>query len=765
MFSKFEEDARKVLVTAKEEMHLLKHPYVGSEHLMLAILKDKKTSEKLSRYGLDYAGFKEKLVQIIGMGSTASEWYLHTPLLKRVIENAALNSKDNNNGDVTIDHLLLALLDEGEGVAIRIMVSMNARLEDLYRDLSKKNFTKKPRKKALVVDELGIDFNKRASNKEFDPVIGREDEMRRVIEILGRRTKNNPLLIGEAGVGKTAIIEGISEMIVKGEVPEFLKNKRIISMDMAATVAGTKYRGEFEERLKKILSEIEENTEIILFIDEIHTLVGAGGAEGAIDASNIFKPALARGKIRCIGATTTAEYKKYIENDSALDRRFQKVFVEAPTIEKVREIMKGLKPIYEGFHHVIIPDEIIEMIIELSDRYIHDRYQPDKTIDILDEVCAKVSIRESREWYKIDILKERLKELTQHKNDSIVLEDFDKAYSYRQEEESISKEIENYESKEDELAKEITKEDVAMVIHDKTKIPTYEILGEHSVIFKKLHETLYKQVIGQDRAVEMLLNATKRIKMGRKGKNKCVAYLFSGATGTGKTMLAKLFGSTLVGAENVIKLDMSEYAEAHQISKIIGSPPGYVGYDDHQSILEEIRSKPHPVLILDEIEKAHPSILNLFLGILDDSKIKSANGREILLDHIIIIMTTNAGSGRLSVGFHQNIEQSIQPLKKEFKIELLNRIQNIVLFQPFSIDTIQSIVVKKLEDLKCAFHSIELEYDSKIVDEIIELSNYSEFGARKIEKLIEEKIETYLIDQYLLGNHKVKIESIKEPVR
>lgn len=684
--------------------------------------------------------------------------------IKRVIENAALNSKDNNNGEVTIDHLLLALLDEGEGVAIRIMVSMNAKLEDLYRDLSKKSFTKKPRKKALVVDELGIDFNKKALNKEFDPVIGREDEIRRVIEILGRRTKNNPLLIGEAGVGKTAIVEGISELIVKGEVPDFLKNKRIISMDMAATVAGTKYRGEFEERLKKILSEIEENNDIILFIDEIHTLVGAGGAEGAIDASNIFKPALARAKIRCIGATTTAEYKKYIENDSALDRRFQKVFVEAPKMEKVREIILGLKPIYEGFHHVTIPNDIIEWIITLSNRYIHDRYQPDKTIDILDEVCAKVSIRESKDWYKIDLLKERLNELAQQKNESIMVENFDKAYSYRQEEESISKEIEEYETIVDEK-KEITKEDVAMVIHEKTKIPEYEILGENTVIFQKLNEVLYEHVMGQNKAIEMLLDATKRIKMGRKENNKCVAYLFSGPTGTGKTMLAKLFGKTLVGDDNVIKIDMSEYSEAHQMSKIIGSPPGYVGYDDHHSILEEIRNKPHPVLILDEIEKAHPSILNLFLGILDDSKVKMANGREIVLDHIIIIMTTNAGSNQRSVGFDQSKEKTLQQLKKEFKIELLNRIQNIVLFQPFDKEVIESVVRKKLEDFKQEFQFVEMEYQPNIVNEMIELSNYTEFGARKIEKIIEETIETYLINQYLLGKSRVIIETIKEPVR
>ena len=421
MFGNFEEEARKVLVNAKKEMYELNHPYVSSEHLLLAILKgDNEISDKLKSFDLDYNRFKEEVVKIIGKGSKPSQWFLYTPLLKRIIENATVEAKENNNGVVTVNHLFASLLDEGEGVAIRILIGMDIDIDELYSEFTDKIINKKSHKK-LLIEEIGVDLNQRAMNGNLDPVTGRDEEIKRVLEILCRRCKNNPLLIGEAGVGKTAIVEELANMIVRGEVPLALRNKRIISLDMASSVAGTKYRGEFEERMNKILKEIEENDDIILFIDEIHTLVGAGGAEGAIDASNIFKPALARGKIRCIGATTTDEYKKYIEKDSALERRFQKVMIEAPSEDTVKSILMNLKEIYEGFHKVIIDEEIIDLIIHLSSKYIYNRNEPDRSIDILDEVSAKVSLKESKNLKEYGAYNKKLKEVIKNKKKAIGL--------------------------------------------------------------------------------------------------------------------------------------------------------------------------------------------------------------------------------------------------------------------------------------------------------------------------------------------------------
>ena len=424
MFGNFEEDARKVLVNAKKEMYDLKHPYVSSEHLLLAILKDdNEISKKLKGYDLDYNRFKGEVIKIIGKGSKASEWFLYTPLLKRIIENASYDAKENNNGIVTVNHLFASLLDEGEGVAIRILIGMDIDIDELYNEFADKSINQKAHKK-LLIEDLGVDLNKKALDGCLDPVTGRGEEIKRVLEILCRRRKNNPLLIGEAGVGKTAIVEELANMIVSGEVPLALRDKRIISLDMASSVAGTKYRGEFEERMNKILKEIEENDDIILFIDEIHTLVGAGGAEGAIDASNIFKPALARGKIRCIGATTIDEYKKYIEKDSALERRFQTVVIKAPDKDTVKNILMNLKEIYESYHRVIISEEIIDLIINLSSKYIYNRNEPDRSIDVLDEVSAKVSLKESKNLKEYSFYNKKLKEIIKLKKEAILNNDF-----------------------------------------------------------------------------------------------------------------------------------------------------------------------------------------------------------------------------------------------------------------------------------------------------------------------------------------------------
>ena len=635
MFGNFEEEARKILVLAKKEMNELKHPYVGSEHLLLAILKEKnKISEKLKKYKINYNNFKEELIKVIGIGKKESTWFLYTPLLKRVLENAIIDSKENNKGNVTINHLFCSLLEEGEGVALRILLGMNIDIEELYTEFCTKIvYSKNKKNKKSILDEIGIDLNKKAINGEIDPVIGRDKEIKRILEILCRRTKNNPLLIGEAGVGKTAIIEELSRMISCGEVPVSLKNKRIISLNMSSAVAGTKYRGEFEERMGKILKEVEEDDSIILFIDEIHTLVGAGGAEGAIDASNIFKPALARNKLRCIGATTIDEYKKFIEQDAALDRRFQRVIVETPDNNTLKEILTKLKPVYEDFHGVIITDEIINQIINLSEKYIYDRNQPDKAIDLLDEVCASVKLKENSKLKKYNNLNKKIKEVIKNKNNLLIQEKFEEASIYKTEENELMNKINNLELDLYKTKREkVEMIDIAKVINMKTKIPVYEIVSNDIDIAKKAEKTLKNEIKGQDKAIEELIKTFKKIKLGFKDDNKCYSMLFCGPSGVGTTHLAKLFGELLVSDRNVIKLDMSEFSEAHSVSKIIGSPPGYIGYNDNHNILEEIRNKPYSVLILDELEKANRTVLDIFYQILDESKIKDSLGKVVRFD-------------------------------------------------------------------------------------------------------------------------------------
>ena len=763
MFNNFQEEARKVLVSAKEEMNELKHPYVGSEHLLLAILKNKNdVSKKLKHYNLDYDIFKNKIIETIGTGSKESEWFLYTPLLKRVMENAILDAKENNS-EVTIEMLLSNLLEEGEGVAIRILLSLDINLDDLYNEFSYKIFNKKKKNKKLLLEELGTNLIDKASKGQLDPVIGRENEIKRLLEILSRRTKNNPLLIGEAGVGKTAIVEELSRMIVNNDVPLNLRGKKIISLDMATTVAGTKYRGEFEERVRKILKEVEENEDIILFIDEIHTLVGAGGAEGAIDASNIFKPALARGKLRCIGATTIDEYKKFIESDKALERRFQKIMVEVPSKETVKQILNKIKPLYENYHNVIIKDEIIDKIIELSEKYIYDRNQPDKSIDILDEICAKASLKESKELIEYNKLNKELQHLIIQKNNAVSNNDFASATNYKTSEFELMDKINNLELVLCNKNKnEVTIEDVACVINSKTKIPVYEILNEKDTVIKKMQEDIKESIIGQDKAINEVINIAKKIKLGFKDDNKCYSLLFQGPSGVGKTQLATLFGECLAG-KNVIRLDMSEYSEAHSVSKFIGSPPGYVGYNDNKNILEEIKNKPFSVLILDEIERAHQSIINLLFQILDNGLIKDSKGTEVRFDNVVIIMTSNIGYDDVRVGFNKNVD-NITKLKEYFSLPFINRIDNIISFNKLNLDDVKLIINKKTDKLieKFKNKNIKVKIDKNVINEIINLSNYEEFGARRIDKVIKDKLENIIIEKILLGKKNISVKTIEK---
>ena len=768
MFSRFSEEAQKVLMNAKKEMQKLKHPYVGSEHLMLAIIKNnKEISKKLSEFGVTYNSFKNKLIEIIGVGTEENNWFLYTPLLKRVLETAILISKESSNGEVTSEQLFFAILEEGEGIAIRILNKLDVNIDDIQNFLSTKIVNKKHKsgKKKLLVDEYGVDLTEKALSNNIDPVIGRDEELKRVMEILTRRTKNNPLLVGDAGVGKTAIVEELARLITLNKVPDRLKGKRLISVSIAALVAGTKYRGEFEERITKMLKEIESDDSIILFIDEIHTLVGAGGAEGAIDAANIFKPALARGKIRLIGATTTEEYKQTIEKDKAIDRRFQMIFVLEPNKELVYEILQKLRPLYEDFHDVRVSDEILKSIINLTDKYVFDRKQPDKAIDILDEVCAKVALTVDKNSRSLELYHEKLTEIVDKKNKFIMNQDFKQASILSLEEKQLNSEINSIELKKlkNKNYKTVKLSDVAKVISLKTKVPVYEIDSGKSTFINELEKKLHKVIKGQDKAINELVKFTKRVQLGFRDNNKPASFLFVGPTGVGKTMLAKEYSNYLFGKDNFIRLDMSEYRDSTAINKIIGSSPGYVGYDDCKNKLEEIKSKPHSVILLDEIEKAHPSVLNLFLQILDEGMITDSKGNIVHFDHQIIIMTSNIGFSNSDLGFSKSNNSVKSKLREFLSSELLNRIDTVIEFEKMTKELVHEIVRLKMQAVKSKFRekNIKLSFSEQVIDDIVKLSEYEDFGARRIDKIIEDKVDTYVIDHILLGKNEISVHNIE----
>ena len=761
MLGNFNEEAQFILLKSREEMLELRHPYIGTEHLVLALLKNENDlSKKLITYGLTYDKFKNEILNTIGRGSKKSPFYLYTPLLRKIIDNALLDAKDNNNGEVTIEHLFSNLLEEGEGIAIRLFISMNLNLEELYEEFSSKLIRKtKKRHKKLLIEDLGINLIEKSKNKKLDPVIGREKEINRLIEILCRRTKNNPILIGEAGVGKTAIVEELANRINAGDVPYNLENKKIISLDMASVVSGTKYRGEFEERMQKILKEISEEGDIILFIDEIHTLVGAGGAEGAIDASNILKPALARGTIKCIGATTISEYKKYIEQDKALDRRFQQIIIEEPTQEETINILKKLKPIYEHYHHVTISDNLIEKIVELTTKYIYNRHNPDKSIDILDEVSSMVSVSQTKNQKRINDLKKELESISRAKTAFILDNNIEKAYTYLKKEATLTSQMNKLKDNTSKKEKIITIEDIAKVINQKTNIPVYEIMKDSIKTITKLESALNNSIIGQEKAIQELINTTKKIKLGY-SNNKIKSYLFVGPTGVGKTNLAKTFAKELMGENNLIRLDMSEYSDSTAINKIIGSSPGYVGYQDNNNVLDKLKDKPTSVLLLDEIDKANPQVINLLYQILDEGQITDAKNNIINLNNNIIIMTSNLGFEEAKLGFNQEKNSHLKgDLLKKFSPALINRIDNIIVFNHLSEKDITIIIENKLKRFEEKYPT--LKYSKQVIKDIIEESEYQEYGARRIDKIIDSKLESMIIDK-ILKEEPLTIECLKE---
>ena len=762
MFSRFSEEAQKALILAKAEMNNLKHPYVGSEHLFLAILsmKDLELTKTLASYGITYEIFKKELIRIVGVGKDANNWFLYTPLLKRVIETAILNSKEKGEVEVSVNELFLAILEEGEGVAIRLLIGLNIDVDEIYNEIFREvKINKKILHKKLLVEEFAINLNKKVVDNEIDPVIGRDDEIKSLIEILCRRGKNNPLLIGEAGVGKTAIVEELARRIINDKVPKALKGKTILSLAMANLVAGTKYRGEFEDRVSKILKELEENDDIIVFIDEIHTIVGAGGAEGAINASNIIKPALARGKIQLIGATTTYEYHTFIEKDKALNRRFQLIMIDEPSVNKTKEILKKLKSLYEAYHFVSISDDIIDLIVELSDTYIYNYYQPDKAIDILDEVCTKASLLEGKNDIELSKINEELNKLLADKKNAIVKQDFALASTYKEREKELLTKKNDLELKlmVKRKPRKITREMVADIIYLKTKIPVYEINKSSRKIINNLERNLNKKVLGQEKIIKDLCNRVKKIQLGFQEKPHIQSFLFCGKTGVGKTLLVKEFASLLYGDANFIRLDMSEYKEAHTVSKIIGAPPGYVGFDNHFTVLDTIRMHPHSVVLLDEIEKASSEVMKLFLQVLDEGILTDSRGRKVRFDNVFLFMTTNLGYSKDSIGFTEN--NSNVEIEDFLGVEFVNRINKIYYFNDINIKVINKIVENKLELLKNAFKKkdLQIKVSPKIVDKVIKMSEYEKFGARRVDKVIDEVVTPVIVDAWYNGKKEITV--------
>ena len=756
MFSNFLEDARKVLVLAKKEMIELKHPYIGSEHMLLGILSGNNTvSKRLKDFGVTYDIFKNELKNVIGIGSNKSDSFIYTPLLKRVINNATADSKENNNGNVTIEHLFSALLEEGEGVALRILLGLNVSLDKLYNEfLYKVVNIKNSKNKSSVIEELGIDL----TNIVSDPLIGRKKELERLIEILSRRSKNNPLLVGEAGVGKTAIVEGLAYLIKNGMVPSNLQNKKIINIDMASLVAGTKYRGEFEERVRSLIDELEGSEDIILFIDEIHTIVGAGGAEGAIDASNIFKPALARGKIKVIGATTKEEYKKTIENDKALSRRFQNILVDVPTKEETKNILIGLKPIYESYHLVNVSEDIINLIVTYTDKYIHNRYNPDKSIDILDEVCAYTHLKQTKLEKEYLNLTKELKDKVSIKNNLIKKDKFKDALLIRKEEKNIMSRINEIElSIAKKKKKDVTKKDLANVLSIKTGIPLYEILNDNKKIIKNIKKEFDLNVLGQDNSIKECMDIIKKIKLGYKD-DKCYSMMFVGPTGVGKTLLANLFSKALVG-DNLIRIDASSYSDPSSIYKIFGHP----GYMENKNILDEVSERPFSVILFDEIEKAHKDILNIFYQILTNGKIKNSKGEYVYFNNTVIIMTSNVLKNK-SIGFIENNNSYL--LTETFSQHFLNTIDNIIYFNDLKEEDVLKIIMSNIDKLKNKYKNknINIKISNNAIKQVLNKSEYNIYGARKIEKIITDDIENMVISSIIDGNKNILIDSINSDV-
>ena len=791
MIYKFTNKAKKVIEIANDVSLELGHNYIGTEHILYGLVKEEDgiAGKVLNNKGITEEKVKVKIEEILGIGREIKETLGFTPRTKRVLEKAFLEAKRIGYNYIGTEHLLLAILKESDCIGARIISELEVEISKIYNEIAKvineeetdkeisKEISKDKSSYSLTptLNQFGEDITVQAEEGKFDNIIGREKEIERIIQILSRRTKNNPCLIGEPGVGKTAIVEGLAEKIILGEVPENLKEKRIVSIDISSMVAGAKYRGDFEERIKKALNEVKKVSDIILFIDEIHTIVGAGAAEGAIDAANILKPLLARGEIQLIGATTIEEYRKYIEKDSALERRFSPVDVGEPTEEETIKIIKGIRDKYEAHHNVKITDEAINTAVTLSIRYITDRFLPDKAIDLIDESASQVRMRIFTEPEEIKILEEKLDIISKEKEEAIYNQEFEKAAKLRDREKEMREKFDNEANKWKKAKNmditEIREENIEEIVSKWTGIPVQRLTEDENKKLRQLENKLHERIIGQNEAVEAVAKAIRRGRVGIKNPKRPIgSFLFLGPTGVGKTELSKAVAEILFNNENsMIRLDMSEYMEPHSVAKLIGAPPGYVGFDNGGQLTEKIRRKPYSVILFDEIEKAHQDVMNVLLQILEDGHLNDSQGRQIDFKNTVIIMTSNIGAKHItekkSLGFgkkEENIEyeeikkEVMKELKNELRPELINRIDEIIVFHKLSkkdISNIAKIMLKQVKDrLKVQKYIVEI--DENVLNKIVEQGYDSNYGARPLRRAIQNIVEDRISEEILSGNIK-----------
>ena len=806
MMYKFTKRAEKAIEYANRIALEFGHNYIGTEHLLYGLLKEGSgvASKVLENQGITPEQIEEQIDALVGKNEEIGEEEIlgFTPRTKRVIETAFIEAKKLGSDFIGTEHLLIGIMREGDSVAVRILLNLNVNPQKLYNEIVKVlnddesilNEEKKSTNSKVgasynqtqTLNQYGTDLTKRAIEGKLDPVIGRKNEIERVIQILSRRMKNNPCLIGEPGVGKTAVVEGLAQKIVAGDVPESLKDKRVVTLDITSMVAGAKYRGDFEDRIKKCLNEVKKAKDVILFIDEIHTIVGAGSAEGAVDAANILKPLLARGEIQLIGATTLNEYRKYIEKDSALERRFSPVTVTEPSSEDTLKILEGIKDKYEAHHNVKITDEAMKAAVDLSVRYINDRFLPDKAIDLIDEAASKVRMRAYTVPDSLKKLEEEISAVSKEKEEAVRSQDFEKAATLRDKEheakDKLEKEKQKWESKNSKEVITLTEEDIAEVISSWTRIPVKKLTQDENEKLRNLEKSLHERVVGQNEAVEAVAKAIRRGRVGLKDPNRPIgSFLFLGPTGVGKTELSKALAESLFGNEDsMIRIDMSEYMEGHSVSKLIGSPPGYVGFEEGGQLTEKIRRNPYSVILFDEIEKAHPDVMNMLLQILDDGRLTDSNGRTVNFKNTVIIMTSNIGArlitDKKTLGFtskeenkedkkeYEDIKKDVlAELKKEFKPEFINRIDEIIVFHKLQKEEMRQIVDIMLKQVikRMEVQNIKIKINDKVKDKIIEEGTDANYGARPlkrtIQNLLEDKIAEAILDGKISKDKEVKI--------
>ncbi len=799
MQGRLSQQAKEAIDNAENAAFTLNHNYIGTEHLLLGLLKTNQSIayKVFENQGFTYENAEAKILSLTGRGDYIGPPQGYTPKAKSVLENSANEARINGNNYIGTEHLLLALLKERDSVSGRTMMEcgfdMNRAYDDLMIALGNQEAPpqffqgtpkppvppKKPQPKSNTptLDQFSRDLTQMAQDNKFDPIIGRETEIERIIQILSRRTKNNPCLVGDPGVGKTAIAEGLAQKIISGDIPELLTGKRIVSLDMSSMVAGSKYRGEFEERIKKVMAEVKQAGNVILFVDELHTIIGAGAAEGAIDASNIMKPSLSRGEIQLIGATTFNEYRKYIEKDAALERRFQPVTVSEPNEEEAIQMLFGLRDKYEAHHKVKITDEAIIASVRLSSRYISDRFLPDKAIDLVDEAASKARLKTYTAPPSIKELELKFNELSKEKEAAIKQEEFEKAGTIKRQQDEIKNELElakkSWSDKNSVAINTVDQDEIADIISNWTGIPVKRLQQEESERLLNMEEILHKRIIGQEQAVKAVAKAIRRGRVGLKDpKRPTGSFLFLGPTGVGKTELSRTLAETLFGNEdNIIRVDMSEYMEKHSVSKLIGSPPGYVGYDEGGQLSEKIRRKPYSVVLFDEIEKAHPDVFNILLQVLDDGHITDAQGRRVDFKNTIIIMTSNAGARNIvepkKLGFvtgedtnktYEDMKKSVMDeVKKMFRPEFINRIDDIIVFHQLTRENVKDITKNLIAEMTKRIKAnmdIGLSVSDEVINKLAEEGYDPLFGARPLKRVVQSKIEDVLAENILEGKYK-----------